>query len=122
MKIGFKNAAFIGVMTLWGAGAGTSTYKLVKGMGQGVKRGTIERVVFNQKIDSLQSVLRQEFPANAEKAIKGINNQLMHKYPSQKIIGWQHALDSMRVAKIGNEALQEFNSASAIKEYSKMVH
>lgn len=115
MKLSLKNYCAIGGLAAWGAVIGTSVNKLCSQ--QMLKRAEIERVVSEQKIDSLKNVIKEEMPATAAYALKTLQRKFSGHQLQQQVIDWEKALDSMRVNKAGQEVINEYNSKIATEIY-----
>lgn len=117
MQIYSNNKVYGGVLALWGALALGSIVTGGKYLNKQMhKEGQIAEI-YNNKIDSIKSQIKQEMPLEADKCIEKLGRRITGDYPNVKYISWERALDSLRVQQLGEKAIMEFNNKLAPTAY-----
>lgn len=119
MNLSARNIGFIGCAAAWGLAAGTGVYHITKNGKDMVKKGAEEKAICEQKIDSIKNVIRGEI-SEGENIIGKIASKCSNGSNPQKVINWQHALDSIRVGELGQKAIEEYNNAAATNVYKRV--
>lgn len=116
MNLSIKNIGLIGCAAAWGAAAGYGIFQITRNGKDMVKKGAEEKAICEQKIDSIKNIIREE-TSQGENVISKLKKSCSIGSHPEKVINWQHALDSIRVSELGQKAIEEYNNASASNVY-----
>lgn len=119
MKINFKEGlygAFLIAATVGSIYSGVKLYKNIEEEGKKVLK---EKAIYQPKIDSIKEEVKKEVSqADFKKFTQQIERPVTYK---EKAAAWEHVIDSIKVNKLGQEAINEFKTVTAEINYKKAI-
>lgn len=117
MKISFKEGLYGAFLIAATAGSIYSGVKLYKNIEQEGEKALKEKYIYQPKIDSIKEEVKKEVSqADFKKFTQQIDRPNTFK---EKAAAWEHVIDSIKVNKLGQEAINEFKAVTAEMNYKK---